>query len=381
MANIKQLPYFSLKSTKESNLIARFILKKIKRIIKKKMPYHYLIFYKYNFYLRFIKNNSKKYPYFLKFDIEKFYPSIDIKILINLLRKLLISKRGKILLTKITPFLLKNSISKKGLPLGNYLSTALSGLYLLPLDLKLLKSKKIFLKAHDDYLVFCKNKKEPLKILKEIVEPELNKLKLTLNIKKLQSGRFHQNEVRFLGFKYYNGIFTISEEKIEGFKKKIIKITHLNKKKDVKAIIKTLNNKIAGFRNYYQFSSSKEIFKDLDSFIRQRLRRYILKNKNQKNRLPNLVLTNKTLRDFGLKSLEDICKKKFYKKTLFFQNKRKISLESEKIFNKESFLKFNNYEKILIFSIFKELEKIAKNIELIKKKINNLEKKMEKRKD
>lgn len=345
------------------------------------MPYHYLIFYKYNFYLRFIKNNSKKYPYFLKFDIEKFYPSIDIKILINLLRKLLISKRGKILLTKITPFLLKNSISKKGLPLGNYLSTALSGLYLLPLDLKLLKSKKIFLKAHDDYLVFCKNKKEPLKILKEIVEPELNKLKLTLNIKKLQSGRFHQNEVRFLGFKYYNGIFTISEEKIEGFKKKIIKITHLNKKKDVKAIIKTLNNKIAGFRNYYQFSSSKEIFKDLDSFIRQRLRRYILKNKNQKNRLPNLVLTNKTLRDFGLKSLEDICKKKFYKKTLFFQNKRKISLESEKIFNKESFLKFNNYEKILIFSIFKELEKIAKNIELIKKKINNLEKKMEKRKD
>jgi hypothetical protein len=97
--------------------------------------------------------------------------------------------------------------------------------------------------------------------------------------------------------------------------------------------------------------------------------------------LPNLVLTNKTLRDFGLKSLEDICKKKFYKKTLFFQNKRKISLESEKIFNKESFLKFNNYDKILIFSIFKELEKITKNIELIKKKINNLEKKMEKRKD
>jgi hypothetical protein len=50
-----------------------------------------------------------------------------------------------------------------------------------------------------------------------------------------------------MGFKYYAGIFTISEKKIEEFKKRIIKITHLTKKKSYKAIVKLLNNKILGF--------------------------------------------------------------------------------------------------------------------------------------
>lgn len=36
MANINQLPYFQTNNTKETNEIARFLLKKIKKLLKEK---------------------------------------------------------------------------------------------------------------------------------------------------------------------------------------------------------------------------------------------------------------------------------------------------------------------------------------------------------
>jgi len=78
-----------------------------------------------------------------------------------------------------------------------------------------------------------------------------------------------------MGFRYYAGIFTLSDKKIEEFKNKIIKITHLTSKKSDRAVIKLLNNKILGFGHYYKFSHCKQDFEKLDAFIRQRLRRYI----------------------------------------------------------------------------------------------------------
>jgi hypothetical protein len=38
MAQINQLPYFQIPNTKETNEIARFLLKKIKKILKRKIP-------------------------------------------------------------------------------------------------------------------------------------------------------------------------------------------------------------------------------------------------------------------------------------------------------------------------------------------------------
>jgi len=186
------------------------------------------------------------------------------------------------------------------------LGWVLSGFYLLPLDLKI---SRPFLRIQDDYLIFCRNKKESEKILREIIESELEKLELKLNINKLNSGKFHQNPVEFTGFRYYAGIFTISKKKIENFKNKIIKITHLTKKKPCKAIIKLLNNKILGFGHYYKFTYCKQDFEVIDAFIRQRLRRYIIKNKNQKQKIGNLLLSNQELKNLGLKSLTEIKEK------------------------------------------------------------------------
>lgn len=83
MAQINQLPYFQIPNTKETNEIARFLLKKIKKSLKEKYPYHYLVFVRQDKKLKYIRSLSKKHPYFLKIDIEKFYPSVSHKILLN----------------------------------------------------------------------------------------------------------------------------------------------------------------------------------------------------------------------------------------------------------------------------------------------------------
>ncbi len=100
-------------------------------------------------------------------------------------------------------------------------------------------------------MVFCKNKKEPELLLKNIILPKLKELKL-------KSGKFHQDRVSFIGFNFYAGYFTVSKEKVEEFKKKIIKLTYLTKKKPKEAIIKSLNNQILGFGHYYKFAHCKK---------------------------------------------------------------------------------------------------------------------------
>jgi len=376
MANINQLPYFQTKNNKETNWLARFLLKKIKKLLKEKYPYHYLIFARQDKRLELIQKLSKKYKYFLKIDIEKYYPSINHQILIKISGNVLKSRLGKMMLkTKIIPFLNQNqnNIQNKGLPLGNYLGYVLAGVYLLPLDLKITRP---FLRVQDDYLIFCKNKKEPEKILKQIIEPELQKLKLQIQIKKLTSGKFHQNPVEFMGFKYYAGIFTIREKKIKLFKDNITKITHLTKKKSSKAIIKLLNNKLLGFGHYYKFAHCKQDFENLDAFIRQRLRRYISRNKDSKNKLGNLILTNETLKSMGLKLLMSIKVKYASKKRHIFKKTNKKRKKIEKLITRSDLLQspdLNNYQQK---AILKQLYELTKNVKQIRSKVNRIEKKL-----
>jgi len=180
-----------------------------------------------------------------------------------------------------------------------------------------------------------------------------------------------------MGFKYYAGIFTISKKKIELFKNKIIKITHLTNKKSEKAIIKLLDNKILGFGHYYKSTHCKQDFEKLDAFIRQRLRRYISCNKDSKNKLGNLILTNATLKEMGLKSLIDIKRKYDQKKRHIFRNKAKKSAKTGQQHHLQTRPELEEigfkYQQNLILNQLKQLTELVKKIE---KKIRTIEKKL-----
>ena len=170
-----------------------------------------------------------------------------------------------------------------------------------------------------------------------------------------------------MGFEFIGGHARITENKIIEFKEKISKITRLTKKKPVPVVVKLMNNKILGFGHYYKFASCNNIFKDLDSFCRFRLRRYILKNRDLLPKTGNLFLTNQVLKELKLKSLIDI-KLKFDKK--FNQKIRKSSKISKKTGHQISSLNSSIFQEISdkyllkqIFLKLNELEKLMKKME------------------
>jgi len=219
-------------------ILYRFLVRKFRSSLKNKFPYHYLISQDPRQYFKFIKQTSKTYPYFLYFDIEKYFPLIDHNIILSEIRlnyhgltNKSLSRRFKYLLKKDLPqFLQSSPYPNKGLAIGSPLSHISAGIYLLKLDLS---SPVPFLRFTDDYLLFCKTKSQAEELLKNTIVPVLNGLGLSINIRKLKSGKFHQDKVNFLGFEFYAGYVRISENKIERFKQKIKKLTYLTRKKTI----------------------------------------------------------------------------------------------------------------------------------------------------
>lgn len=367
--NKENLPYFKRKE--EDKKTALFLQRKFKKNIKEKMPYHYTVEQRHFKMLEYLK--TKKEPYFLRFDIKAYYPSIEHKLILKeiplVYQKLTDkdpSRRFVAKTKKEIPLFLKQSPYQKGLPLASHLSQVLSSLFLLNLDIEISKRHN-FLRFVDDYIIFFRNKKEPQSFLEDVIIPETKRLNLEINSKKLSSGKFHRNKVDFIGFNFHGGHFTIKST--EEFKKKINKITYLTKRKPDKAVIKELNNKILGFAHYYKFSSCTTEFKTLDHYIRMRVRRYISRNKENKNRTSNLVLRNEILKSMGLKSLKEI-KEKYDRKNKHISKKRgKKKIKSGKTATAKncSFLeeKAHYYEQKMILE---ELKKITSLLDKINKR-------------
>jgi len=269
---------------------------------------------------------------------------------------------------KISPF------TNQGLALGNNLSHILAGIYLLKLDLKL---KLPFLRVVDDYLVFGKTYNELKDLLAKTIAPVLEDLELSLNIKKFSSDRFHKDKLTFLGFEFHAGYIKISKEKIENFKQRIKEITYLTRKKTTVAVIKQLNNQIQGFGNYYKLSSAKQVFEELDSFIRARLRRQINRNKDSHDKQSNLILTNPMIRSLGLKSLGEIYQKYRQKKQYKLRKIKKFKTKFSKSSGRYTYpelekIKAKYQQKIIL----NQLEKLTALIKNMNKKIMKIEKRL-----
>jgi hypothetical protein len=113
-------------------------------------------------------SQQKGTKYVLKLDIKKYYPSINIPMLI---KKLEVKIRDKRLIKLIETILYKESPNGIGLSLGSYLNLWLALFNLDELD-HIMKEQfkvKFYLRYVDDILILTKTKKEAKKLLKFII--------------------------------------------------------------------------------------------------------------------------------------------------------------------------------------------------------------------
>lgn len=93
--NTNQLPYFKVKQKLAEKNTADFMLGKFKPRIKERFPGHYLIQPIPHKTLESIEERSRKYPYFLRFDIRLYYPSVNHEILLKKLPEIYQKIAGK----------------------------------------------------------------------------------------------------------------------------------------------------------------------------------------------------------------------------------------------------------------------------------------------
>ena len=156
--------------------------------------------------------------YCLKFDISKFYPSVDHEILLNLIRRKIKCKDTIWLLEEIV----RSPGGCKNIPIGNYLSQYFAQIYLNPLDRWIKEENRMhyYIRYGDDGVILHNDRQFLKGLLVEIAAFMKDRLNLTINPK---SRVFPVDSagIDFLGYRTFRDYSLLRASAARRFKGKI----------------------------------------------------------------------------------------------------------------------------------------------------------------
>ena len=217
-------------------------------------------------------------------DLEKFFDRVNHDVLMSRVAKRIKDKR----LLRIIRRFLEAGIMKQGvcieryegMPQGGNLSPLLSNLLLDELDKELEKRGHKFCRYADDCNVYVYSQKAGERVMASIKKFLEKKLRLKLNEKKSKVAKVE--ECKFLGFRLLNdGRIVVAEQSIKRLKDKVRQLTRRSRGKALSEIVKQLNQQLVGWVAYYCLTEWPSQLKDLDGWIRRRLRCYRLKQRKR----------------------------------------------------------------------------------------------------
>jgi len=214
-------------------------------------------------------------------DLEKFFDKINHDRLMQRLSKGIGDKK----LLRLIKAYLKAGMMDDGLieqriagtPQGGPLSPLLSNIVLDELDKELESRGHSFCRYADDCNIYVKSRKAGDRVMTSITDFIEKKLKLKVNHQK--SGVRHCSDVKFLGYTLLpEGEIRVADKSIDRLKDRVREITRRNRGVKFEQIIKELNLTIIGWTNYFKLANTwLNTFRDLDRWIRRKLRCYRLK--------------------------------------------------------------------------------------------------------
>ena len=210
---------------------------------------------------RFLKDIENT-QYCLKFDIKRFYPSVNHDIMFELVKRKIKCNDTLWLLEDI----IRSPNGNTNLPIGNYLSQYFSNIYLNWFDhwVKEEKGMRYYIRYCDDGVILHKSK-NLLKSLLEEIENHLNeKLQLELN-PKTQIFPVDVRGIDFLGYRSFRDYTLLRKSSATRFKHKIRFIEQNHDKLEPQHIISS----IMSYYGWIQFCNGHHL-----------LKKYIFENDN-----------------------------------------------------------------------------------------------------
>lgn len=239
--------------------------------------------------------------YIVDIDLKNFFDEVDHSLLLNLLHQKVTCQQTLRLIRKWlrAPILIKGKLVKrrKGVPQGGPLSPLLSNILLHELDKELSKRQLQFIRYADDFSIYTRTKSEAIKIKKDITHFLKTKLKLTINEQK--SGIRRPVQFGLLGFEfvpiYKKGIrgryqLVASKKAWERLKYRLKTITRKTTPMSFDERIEKIKEVQRGWINYFQGASLQIKLRDLDGWLRNRIRYCIWHHwKKRERKRKNLI--------------------------------------------------------------------------------------------
>jgi RNA-directed DNA polymerase len=165
------------------------------------------------------------------------------------------------------------SPSVEGTPQGGPLSPLLSNLLLDDLDKELEKRGHRFVRYADDCNIYVRSERAGIRVMGSVKAFLTRKLKLKVNESKSAVGK--TGERKFLGFRLSAGKQlkrAIAPQALVRFKRRVAELTRRTRGISLEKMVKDLTPYLTGWRNYFGFCQTPSVLRDLDSWIRRRLR-------------------------------------------------------------------------------------------------------------
>ena len=229
------------------------------------------------------KNIHEGYPYIVDIDLQNFFDEVNhCKLLQLLYRRVKCPITLRLIrLWLRAPILINGKLTKrtKGVPQGSPLSPLLSNIMLHELDKEMEKQGLRYVRYADDFSIYTKSHAEARKVGNGIYLFLKNKLNLSINREK--SGIRKPVQFEILGYNfvptYEKGAkgkyqLVVSEKSWKTLKEKLKIITRKTTPKTFVERIKQLKEVCRGWLNYFRLGSISGKLKDLDRWLRNRLR-------------------------------------------------------------------------------------------------------------
>ena len=239
---------------------------------------------------------SEGYDWVVDIDLEKFFDRVNHDKLMSLIARRVGDKRLlKLIRRYLESGIMINGlevVTEDGVPQGGPLSPLLSNIMLDELDKELEKRGHNFVRYADDCNIYVKSERAGERVYESVKEYLETKLKLKVNEGK--SAVDIPERRKFLGFSFYRNKdgevrIVIHKRSFQRLKEKVRRVTNRNWGVSMDFRLKKLAEITDGWVNYFGLADGASRFRELDGWIRRRLRACIWKQwKKIKTRFKNL---------------------------------------------------------------------------------------------
>jgi len=162
--------------------------------------------------------------------------------------------------------------SPEGTMQGGPLSPILSNILLDDFDKEMERRGLRFVRYADDFQVFVRTPEAAQRVYRSVERFLTQRLKLVVNRQKSQVSS--TDGVEFLGYQFhgFGGQIRVSQKNVRKFQRRAIDITRRNRGVSMTARLKELAQYVRGWTAYFCLEQRKTLFRELDKWLRRRIR-------------------------------------------------------------------------------------------------------------